>query len=126
PAATPGTAGEALRLAGAGTGHHRLERAGRDALEERLVPDALARPAPEAAVGRPRRRGRGRKVLPGDPGAQDAGHRLDEPPQGGGGGLPDPGVVTSSAWSGARTASRRRWRGMRGCLGLAAATKCYE
>src|SRR3954447_16333528 len=33
-----------------------------------------------------------------------------------------PGMVTSLAWSDAQVASRRRWRGIRGCLGMGLAT----
>ena len=81
----------ALRLARAGIEHHGLEGVGRDAPEEEIVPDPLARPPPEPPVGRPRLAERGREILPRDAGAVNVDHRLDEPAQGGDVGLPDPG-----------------------------------
>src|SRR3954468_16396779 len=75
-AAAPRAAGEALRLARRRVEHHRLERVGRDALEEELVPDALAGPATEASVDRPDLAESGGEVLPRDAGAQHVGHGL--------------------------------------------------
>jgi hypothetical protein len=79
-AAAPGAAREALRLAGGRIEHHGPERVGRNAVEEQLVPDPLASPAPEAPVDRPGLAEPGREILPRDAGAQHVGHGLDEPP----------------------------------------------
>jgi hypothetical protein len=78
--ATPRAAREALRLAGGRVEHHGPERVGRKALEEQLVPDALASPTPEAAADRPGLVEPGREILPREAGAQHVGHGLDEPP----------------------------------------------
>src|ERR671916_2725329 len=88
---TARTTGKALRLAGRGIDHHRLQGVSRDALDEQLVPKALARPAPEAAVDRADLAEGGGQILPCHPGAQHVSHRLDEPTQRLGILLPDAG-----------------------------------